>query len=62
MLSAVSFGLGTCWVELGKQIRDPDLIKMIRLPDGYEIHAPVIVGYPEKIPVMPQRKKPEIII
>ncbi len=61
MLSAASLGLGTCWVELGKQIRNPDLIKMIRLPDGYEIHAPIIVGYPDHIPVMPERKKPEII-
>jgi nitroreductase len=61
MLSAASLGLGTCWVELGKQIRDPDLLKIIRLPDGHEIHAPIIVGYPEKIPGIPERKKPEII-
>ncbi len=61
MLSAVSRGLGTCWVELGKEVRDPDLLKMIRLPGGYEIHAPIIVGYPKRIPKIPQRKKPVII-
>lgn len=61
MLSAVFRGLGTCWIELGKQVRDPNLLKMIKLPDGHQIYAPVIVGYPENIPVMPERKEPEII-
>ena len=61
MLSAASRGLGTCWVELGKEIRDPRLLKKIGMPEGHGIYAPIIVGYPEKILPMPERKKPEII-
>jgi nitroreductase len=61
MLSAASRGLGSCWVELGKEIRDPDLLKKIGIPEGHGIHAPIIVGYPEKILPMPERKKPRII-
>jgi nitroreductase len=61
MLSAASRELGTCWVELGKQIRDPDLLQAIKLPAGHQIHAPIIVGYPVSIPKIPQRKKPKII-
>jgi nitroreductase len=62
MLSAASRGLGTCWVELGKEIKDPSLLEKIRMPENHEIYAPIIVGYPEKILPMPKRKKPKIIV
>jgi len=61
MLSAASRGLGTCWVELGKEIRDPSFLKKIGLPEGHGIYAPIIIGYPEKILPMPERKRPRII-
>jgi len=61
MLSAASRGLGTCWVELGKEIRDPSLLKTIGMPEDHGIYAPIIVGYPEKISPMPERKQPEIV-
>lgn len=61
MLSATSHGLGTCWVDLGKEIRTPELLERIGMPEGYKIFAPIIVGYPETIPKMRERKEPEII-
>jgi nitroreductase len=61
MLSAASRGLGSCWIELGRFIRDPDLIRTIRLPEGAEIHAPLVVGYPATIPAIPKRNQPVIV-
>ncbi len=61
MLSAASQGLGSCWIELGRFIRDPDLIRGIRLPEGAEIHAPLVLGYPAIIPTIPKRNPPDII-
>jgi nitroreductase len=60
MFSAVAQGLGTCWVDLGGDIRDPELLKEIGLPDGHKIVAPVIVGYPKKIPKMSEKRNPQI--
>ena len=61
MLSAASRGLGSCWIELGRFIRDPDLIRDIRLPEGAEIHVPLVVGYPAIIPAIPKRNPPDIV-
>lgn len=61
MFSAASIGLGTCWVELGKEIKDRELLKTIKLPRGHHIYVPIVVGYPKKIPKTPNRKKPVII-
>ena len=43
MLSAASRGLGTTWVAQGAEVRDPDLLQEIRLPEGYRIIAPIII-------------------
>ena len=61
MLAAASRGLGTCWVNLGRQIQDPDMIRALGIPDHHTIVAPITVGYPETIPPVPQRREPEII-
>jgi nitroreductase len=61
MLSATARGLGTCWVALGGGVQDPELLREIGLPEGQRIVAPIIVGYPKRIPVMPARKKPNIL-
>lgn len=62
MFSATAKGLGTCWIGLGKEIRDPQLLEAIGMPAGYKIIAPIIVGYPREIPPIPTRKKPNINI
>lgn len=60
MFSATSRGLGTCWIGLGKEIKDPQLLETIGLPAGHKIIAPIIVGYPREIPPTPTRKNPVI--
>jgi nitroreductase len=61
MFSATSRGLGTCWIGLGREIRDPELLTAIGLPDGFKIIAPIIVGYPRQIPPAPPRNDPKIL-
>jgi len=61
MLSAATRGLGTCWVAQGGFIRDPEVLKELGLPEGYQLVAPIILGYPKNIPSMPERKEPNIL-
>lgn len=61
MFAAAYSGLATCWVALGAEVRDAHLLEEIGMPEGHQIHAPIIIGYPKKIPHMPERKKPNII-
>jgi nitroreductase len=61
MLSAAARGLGTCWVNLGAEIHDPALREELGLPDDSTIVAPIIIGYPERIPQAPKRKAPTIL-
>jgi len=61
MLAATTRGLGTCWVALGSRIKNPDILKEIGLPADHRIVAPIIVGYPEKIPETPKRNEPQIL-
>lgn len=61
MMSAVSRGLGTCWVNLGKDIQDPDIINELEIPDNSTIVAPLALGYPENIPPAPKRIEPDIL-
>ena len=60
MLSAADRGLGTCWIYLGSVIKDQALLKEIGLSDDYAIVAPIILGYPVKIPGKTPRDKPKI--
>ncbi|MFC1533632.1 nitroreductase family protein [Thermodesulfobacteriota bacterium] len=61
MLSATARGLGTCWVAQGGEIKDPDILTELAIPDNYKIVAPIILGYPKKIPPMPARKEPKLL-
>ena len=61
MFSASARGLGTCWIGLGKHLRDLSLIREIGLPDGHEIVAPIILGYPKAVPGVPERQEPQIL-
>jgi len=60
MFSAAARGLGTCWVNLGSEINNPDIRREIGLPDSCRIVAPMILGYPQSIP-SPSERKPEIL-
>jgi len=61
MFAATARGLGTCWIDLGKDIRSEELRREIGMPADFSIVAPLILGYPATIPPPPQRDKPEII-
>ena len=56
MVSAAARGLGTCWVDLGSQIRTPEILKELGLPEEFHIVAPMALGYPKSIPGPPERK------
>jgi nitroreductase len=61
MFSASARDLGTCWIGLGKHLRNPSLLREIGLPEDHEIVAPVILGYPKVIPGVPMRQEPRIL-
>lgn len=61
MFSAAARGLGTCWVDLGSQIRDPEILSAIGLDENHQIVAPIILGYPQNPPGLPVRNQPEIL-
>jgi nitroreductase len=61
MFSAVSRGMGTCWVGLGAHIRDRKILSEIGVPNDYRIVAPIILGYPVTIPPVSERHAPEIV-
>ncbi len=60
MFSAVARGLGTCWVDLGSQVRSPEILKEMGLPETCQIVAPMALGYPNSIP-SPSERKAEIL-
>ena len=61
MFSAVAKGLGTCWIGLGRHVRNPELLDLLGIPDDYQIVAPIILGYPKNIPTLPERNEPQIL-
>lgn len=61
MFSATSRGLGTCWIGLGAHIRDRATLDELGVPSDCRIVAPIILGYPKRIPPVPERHIPEII-
>ncbi len=61
MFSAAARGLGTCWVHQGSEIRNPEILNAIGLPESCRIVAPIIVGYPKVAPGSPVRNQPEIL-
>jgi nitroreductase len=61
MFAAADRGLGTCWVNLGSDVRDGKLRAELGLTDGLAIVAPIILGWPKIIPTAAPRNAPEIL-
>ncbi len=61
MMSATSRGLGTCWVNFGTVIRDPEMRSAMGLQDDHQIVAPIALGYPARIPGIPHRRAAKIL-
>ena len=61
MMSATSRGLGTCWVNFGREIHSEDLKGKLGIKETHKIIAPIALGYPAVIPEVPRREEPKII-
>lgn len=61
MYAAAARGLGTCWVNLGSDVRDSKLRDELGLTGDLKIVAPIIIGYPVSIPPAPRREPPVIL-
>jgi nitroreductase len=61
MFSACARGLATCWIGLGRFIKDRELLDLMGMPDGDQIIAPIIIGYPKDVPDVPDRMGPQVL-
>lgn len=61
MNGASARGLGTCWVNLGSDVRDEALRSELGLTPDLAIVAPLIIGYPQSVPAAPKREEPVIL-
>jgi len=62
MFSACERKLGSCWIELGKFILNPELRGLIGMPEDYEIVAPVILGYARSNADVSQRADHQVLM
>jgi nitroreductase len=61
MLAAWSIGIGSCWIGSASIVNeDPDLMERLAVPEEYDLVAPLIFGYPAKVPEKPERREPDI--
>jgi len=61
MFAATSRGLGTCWINLGASVRDPDLLRELGVSDECRIVAPIILGYPKEVPMASARHDARVL-
>lgn len=62
MLSAYEAGLGTCWIGLAlPYLNSDDFKKDHGISKEIVAVAPIILGYPQSFPAMPERKAPVIL-
>lgn len=61
MLAAHSLDLGSCWIGAGAFIQQsPELLDDLDIPHDFKIVAPIILGYPNKIPPAMDRCEPMV--
>jgi nitroreductase len=61
MLAARDAGLGSCWVGFGRPwLNRPETRMQLKLPRGYRVVAPIVMGYPTAWPPVHGRSAPEI--
>ncbi|MEM3550487.1 MAG: nitroreductase family protein [Candidatus Bathyarchaeia archaeon] len=54
MLAAYSLGLGTCWLTMFDKSK---LRKILEIPEEIDIIGVITLGYPEKVPEVPETAK-----
>ena len=59
MLAAANEGLGTCWIG---SYKEPDVKRLLKIPDGVKVIALTPLGYPAQEPVARPRKPLDEII
>jgi len=56
-LAAHSLGLGSCWIGMAKVLNnDEESRKELAIPEGFDIVAPLIFGFPAEKKPVPERK------
>ena len=51
MLAAADAELGSCWVGFGRPwLNRPETRALLKLPRGYRVVAPIVMGYPVEWP------------
>jgi len=61
MLAAHAFGLGSCWVGFGAMVLENlEVRRLLELKEGDAIFGPILLGYPQTIPVRPRKKEPKV--
>jgi nitroreductase len=61
MLAARDAGLGTCWIGLARPWFNLPAIKAeLRIPEKYQVVAPIVLGYPKNWPEPRERNAAEI--
>jgi hypothetical protein len=60
-IAAESLGIGSCWMGFAKfYFSYPQNYKKIGIPEGYEVHYALTLGYkPEKLKLNPRQRKYE---
>lgn len=61
MFAATARGLGTCWIGLGNFIKDTGMLADMGITGDLQIIAPLILGYPKRIPRASSRKDPRVL-
>lgn len=61
LLAARNVGLGSCWVGFGRPwLNRPETRAQLKLPPGYRVVAPIVMGHPTEWPPVHGRTVPEI--
>jgi len=62
MLAACARGLGTCWIGFAEAwLNLPAARSELMIPSGHVPIAPIIVGYPRRVPEPPPRRAPDVV-
>ena len=61
MLAAREQELGTCWIGLARDwFNRPAIKKELKLPEKYQVVAPIVLGHPKQWSPAPARNPVEI--
>jgi nitroreductase len=63
MIAARSLGIGSCWVGFGMPLgSDKDILDELKVPEGHNLMAPLIFGYPVKdLQTAPKRNEDVVL-